>query len=160
MSNVEIKIATQDDIEELGKMHYASSILHNKNFNQPILYTIEDMIGITKQIFNNPRTVLFKAICGDDICGCLFLWIIEQEEAKVWNKDNECIGHISEIYVKEEYRKQGIGQKLLSFAEDFLLQKGIYGLDLEVYNFNNKAHNLYQKQGFEEIKTYMHKELK
>lgn len=160
MSNIEIKIATLEDVEELGKMHYASCILHNKNFNQPILYTIEDMIGITKQIFNSPRTVLFKAICGDDICGCLFLWIIESEEAKTWNNEDEHIGHISEIYVKEEYRKQGIGQKLLSFAEDFLLQKGIYGLDLEVYKFNREAHNLYQKQGFEEIKTYMHKELK
>ena len=49
---------------------------------------------------------------------------------------------------------------MLSFVEDFLRQRGIRGLDLEIYKFNINALRLYKKQGFDEIKTYMHKELK
>lgn len=160
MTDIEIKIATQDDIEELGKMHYESSANHNKAFNQRVKYSLEEMINTTKNIMSNDRSVLFKAVCDNNICGCLFLWIIESQEAKIWNNGDERIGHISEIYVKEEYRKQGIGQKILSFAEDYLKQRGIHALDLEVYNFNTDAYNLYNKQGFSEIKTYMHKSLK
>jgi hypothetical protein len=55
MSNIEIKIAASEDVEELGKMHYASSMLHNKNFNQPILYTIEDMIKADIMYNFNPN---------------------------------------------------------------------------------------------------------
>ena len=160
MSDIEIKIATLEDVEELGKMHYASGVMHRKSFGQPIVYTVDEMISVTKNIMNNPKTVLFKAVCNNDICGCLFLWIIESEEARKWNNGDNRIGHISEIYVKDEYRRQGVGQKMLSFVEDFLKQRGVCGLDLEVYKFNTKALGLYEKQGFEEIKTYMHKEIK
>ena len=144
MSNIEIKIATLEDVEELGKMHYESSKKHMNTFNSDMPFSLADMMNITKNIINNPRAVLIKATIENTICGCLFLLIIESEEAKIWNNEDEHIGHISEIYVKEDYLKQ----------------RNIYGLDLEVYNFNNKARNLYQKQGFEEIKTYMHKTLK
>jgi ribosomal protein S18 acetylase RimI-like enzyme len=160
MSNIEIKIATLEDVEELGKMHYESSKKHINTFNPDMPVSLADMVNITKNIINNPRAVLIKATIENTICGCLFLWIIESEEAKIWNNEDEHIGHISEIYVKEEYRQQKIASKMIQFAEDYLKQRNIYGLDLEVYKFNREAYELYKKQGFEEIKTYMHKELK
>jgi len=119
----------------------------------------EEVFAVVQSIFNNPKSVLFKAVCDGKICGCLFLWVFESEEAQAWSKTLE-IGHISEIFVYEEYRRRGIARKMIEKVEKYLKDRGVLALDLEVYHFNKAAQAFYVNQGFGPIKTYMHKDLK
>ena len=159
MSEVKVEIAEEKDLEKLGEMHYLSGKLHRESCGMAArVCSSEEMLAVVKSIFNNPKSVLFKAVCDDRICGCLFLWVFECEDAQAWSKTLE-IGHISEIFVYEEYRRQGIAKKMIEAAEKYLKNRGVYALDLEVYHFNKAAQDFYVNQGFGPIKTYMHKDL-
>jgi len=65
--------------------------------------------------------------------------------------------YIKSIAVFPEFRGQGIGTKLLSFAEDFFRSNSKH-LFICVSSFNHRARNLYEKSGFNavgELKDYI-----
>jgi len=65
--------------------------------------------------------------------------------------------YIKSIAVFPEFRGQGIGTKLLSFAEDLFRNKSRH-IFICVSSFNLKARRLYEKYGFEavgELKDYI-----
>lgn len=65
--------------------------------------------------------------------------------------------YIKSIAAFPEFRGQGIGTKLLSFAED-LFRSDSKHLFICVSSFNNRARNLYEKFGFHaigELKDYI-----
>jgi [ribosomal protein S18]-alanine N-acetyltransferase len=65
--------------------------------------------------------------------------------------------YIKSIAAFPEFRGQGIGTKLLSFAED-LFRSNSKHLFICVSSFNDRARNLYEKSGFQpvgELKDYI-----
>jgi ribosomal protein S18 acetylase RimI-like enzyme len=52
------------------------------------------------------------------------------------------------IYIKEDYRGQGLGVVLLNKTFKLLLKKGVKQVSLKVSRHNTIALNLYLKQGF------------
>ena len=90
---------------------------------------------------------------------------IEKQEIYVALDERfECVGYIwfalskmfynfpyvRQIAVRKEFRKQGIGKKLLSFVEEIAF-KDWPKLFLTVSDFNKRAKKLYQEIGFEEV---------
>lgn len=61
-------------------------------------------------------------------------------------------GHIVSIAVKKEYRKKGIGGKLLIEAVNTLKKQKVSECFMEVRTINHNAINLYKKIGFESIR--------
>jgi diamine N-acetyltransferase len=55
---------------------------------------------------------------------------------------------VDELYVREDYRGQGVGARTLEFLEDFCRSMEIYAFYLEVERHNTKAQNFYHKHGF------------
>ena len=160
MSEVKVEIAEERDLEDLAEMHYLCGKMHREAYGMsPRDSSKEDKLKTVKNIMNNPKSILFKAVCDNKVCGCLFLWVFECEEARTWSKTLE-IGHISEIFVYEEYRRQGVAKKMIEKVEEYLKDRGVLSLDLEVYHFNKDAQAFYSSQGFGEVKTYLHKDLK
>ena len=68
-------------------------------------------------------------------------------------------GYIDEILVFEDYRKLGIGKKLLEEVEDWLKTRGIDQIILNVFLWNRGAADFYRKAGFEEYYVCYKKEL-
>ncbi len=62
------------------------------------------------------------------------------------------VGWIEELYVREDYRKKGLGERLLSMALDWTSARGLRALDLEVAGDKGMepaaAEHLYFKKGF------------
>lgn len=84
-----------------------------------------------------------------------FLWInrvIENQNGEIiagilgkmycWN----CL-YIDVLWVKEEYRKDGLGSKLLREVEMLAKEKGCYLIHLDTFDF--QAKNFYIKHGYE-----------
>ncbi|MHA1520778.1 MAG: GNAT family N-acetyltransferase [Promethearchaeota archaeon] len=65
-------------------------------------------------------------------------------------KDDEI--YIGVIAVSKLYRGKGIGTQLLKAVEDYAREKGFKFITLEVINTNPRAHALYERFGFENIK--------
>jgi ribosomal protein S18 acetylase RimI-like enzyme len=65
---------------------------------------------------------------------------------------------IDEIYIREAYRGQGIGDRTLQFVEAEARKLGVHALHLEVETENQRAHRFYLKHGFEEqVSRFMSK---
>ncbi|RSD26645.1 GNAT family N-acetyltransferase [Mesobacillus subterraneus] len=65
------------------------------------------------------------------------------------------IGWISDVYVKQEFRKKGVAESLL---EQSLIEFKYLGYDdvrLNVFTFNEKAIRLYEKLGFRDLNKFM-----
>ena len=65
--------------------------------------------------------------------------------------------YITELFVREECRNQGIGTLLIKFAEQELSKKGIKKVFLLVGEQNTRAQKLYLSLGFVDVngRTYM-----
>ncbi len=60
-------------------------------------------------------------------------------------------GYITNVAVKPQHRKQGIGIKILEFLLNFSRTEGLEFVTLEVRESNLPAINLYKKMGFGEV---------
>ena len=60
-------------------------------------------------------------------------------------------GEILDIAVKKEYRRLGIGARLINHVIDFMRQHGAHLVSLEVRRSNASAIALYEKSGFESV---------
>ena len=58
------------------------------------------------------------------------------------------VGHIITIDVREEFRRLGLGRKLMELAEERLRQRGVSRVLLEVSTQNEHAIRFYQELGY------------
>ncbi len=68
-------------------------------------------------------------------------------------------GEIKRMYVRPEYRRQGLGQALLSKLLEEATQIGYEHIRLDSARFMHAAHQLYRSNGFTEIPPYEESEI-
>lgn len=61
------------------------------------------------------------------------------------------VAYIEGIYVKAEYRKQGVGTALIQYAQQWALEQGCIQLALDALLDNFASHKFYAKVGFREV---------
>lgn len=86
----------------------------------------------------NPLAKYIVARNEEKIIGFAGIWIIVDE------------GHITNIAVHPDYRKNGVGSKLVNSLIENSKKWGCNALTLEVRASNIAAQHLYKKYGFEE----------
>lgn len=69
------------------------------------------------------------------------------------------IGWISDVYVKKEFRNQGVARVLLEQSLVEFKHLGYEDVRLNVFTFNEKAIRLYEKLGFKDVNKFMRIEL-
>ena len=62
---------------------------------------------------------------------------------------------IDEFFLREAYRNQGIGKKVLTFLEEQAISLKINTLHLEVERHNVKANALYRKMGYSDNDRFL-----
>jgi ribosomal protein S18 acetylase RimI-like enzyme len=97
------------------------------------------------------------------------VWFIEQDNAR-------CVGclwmgsgyeqitgdrytHIFLIYIAPDYRRQGLGRRLLIHAEEWTKARGDSALGLQVFVDNSVAQALYHQMGYQPRSTFLLKPL-
>lgn len=71
---------------------------------------------------------------------------------------DQMAGFIPELYVLPPYRKQGVAEKLCKEAFNHLQEKGYQKVQLNVFA-GNRAKQLYEKLGFQDVCTLMERNL-
>lgn len=74
--------------------------------------------------------------------------VIGYVTARIEDFEGKRMGHIYSIAVKPEYRRRGVGSKLLKTLEENLRRKGVRVCYLETRVSNIAAINLYFKHGY------------
>jgi len=121
-----------------------------------ILPWINETVKITLGEFWNPETIKENVIKSFKKEPEGFIGIEENSELIAFIriktlKNNTC--HISDLYVKKEFRGKGLGKKLMEIADEYAKRKGAKRITLNVRKDNEPALNLYKKSGFK-IKKY------
>lgn len=89
-----------------------------------------------REMTENNLAIYFVAVAEGKIVGYAGMWHVITE------------GHITNVAVLEEYRKQGIGDALMDHLEQVALEKEMIGITLEVRINNTAAQRLYHKHGY------------
>jgi ribosomal protein S18 acetylase RimI-like enzyme len=71
----------------------------------------------------------------------------------------EKFGHIYDMAVKSEFRRAGLGEKLMEKIEAWVKSKGINKIELRVVSENTIGVSFWRKMGFKEFMFVMGKEV-
>ena len=152
---IKIHQATINDVAAITQIFHQVSILHYQKVEREfVLPKIEDEQKYISETINNKDAVLFVAKENKKVLGYLILYI--QTYPQCFFTDTRK-GFIGSIGVDENYRRQGIGTKLLNAAETYLKENGIFVFETDVFIFNKGAEKLYNRFGFNDIKVYKKK---
>jgi len=139
------KSATSDDIETLIVM-------------MRDLYTNDGLAPLDEA---SARRALLGVISNDTF-GRVFMILLENEVAGyavlTFGYSLEFHGRdafVDELYLRNEYRGQGIGKRALEFLTEVCVAEGVSALHLEVERANTSAQAVYRKFGFEDHDRYL-----
>ncbi|MBT2640859.1 GNAT family N-acetyltransferase [Bacillus sp. ISL-41] len=84
-------------------------------------------------------------------------WVLVDQSLD-WFTHKE-IGWISDVYVKKEYRQNGVAKSLIEQSLVEFKHLGYDDVRLNVFSFNEKAIRLYEKLGFKDVSKFMRIEI-
>jgi ribosomal protein S18 acetylase RimI-like enzyme len=94
---------------------------------------------------HNGRIIM--AECGQQTAGFVCVVATTRNEAP---DDPAPFAQIHDVYVKPEYRRQGVADMLMAEAERFARSNGARLMRLGVLNDNGRARSFYARHGFRE----------
>jgi ribosomal-protein-alanine N-acetyltransferase len=118
---------TEEDIDEVLKIEEDSfpkpwtRNIFERELRNPVSYSM---------------TGWLKKNSVDWLVAYVFFWIVQGE------------AHILNMTVRREYRRKGLSKRLLNFTLQFMTEKGVEDIFLEVRRSNKAAIALYEKFGF------------
>ncbi|MEI6308132.1 MAG: ribosomal protein S18-alanine N-acetyltransferase [bacterium] len=117
-------------------VHDLEQILEIEEASYRTPWTSSDFL---REITYNQLAYYFLVEAGERIAGFIGMWLVVDE------------AHITNIAVSPDFRRQGVGEKLLLFALEIAGHHGARCAILEVRVSNARALNLYLKHGFRYI---------
>lgn len=107
-------------------------------------YSIEELILDSK-------TEVLVMEYNNELIGCGYAQI---RAAKPYQK-HDLFGYLGFMFVKPDFRGNGLNNLLLNDLKKWVLSQGITEVRLDVYNDNEAAVKAYEKAGFKQILTTM-----
>ncbi len=135
---------------ELAQLYFDN--VRSNAFHSHYTYTeayekINDLIGHLR----DNTAVVFGAFDDEKIVGFIWSYVHQFREEKRM--------YVSEIRVKEEYRKHGIGNQMMRMVEDKAREMGLGAVYLHAEANNPEALRFYKVVGFCEERIQMRKEI-
>lgn len=129
-----IRLATVNDAEQLDIL--------NDEFNGRGETTLD---SIRNSLLNNKQEIVVVADEDNILVGFV---CIQLKKSFCYS---ECTAEITEVYVKEDYRKRGIAGAMISYAEDYCYKTfSTNKFELLTEKSNIAAQSVYGKLGYEE----------
>ena len=104
----------------------------------------EEEANLTETDWRNRICAMWFAIVGNDVVGLIGL--IQQN-----NLATKHCGHIISLWIKPEFRRQGIAKRLIQKLKDIAPNMGLRKLSLHVSTTQPAAKQLYEMLGFNEV---------
>ena len=101
-----------------------------------------------KERISNKESTIFMCYCDQEPAG--FVQLYETFDSLNINKKLV----LYDLYVKKEFRQNGIGKSLMDFAKKFGLKKKIKLIELSTAITNKKAQSLYETLEYKRDKEY------
>lgn len=150
---MEIKLATQQDIEEVGVLYQAI----RKHLEENVNYTawgntqwgLNDYptVNVAQEAFNNNHLYIAKNDSGE-IIGTV---VLNSNQDKTylpveWQHDKFLVVHT--LATSPNHLKQGVARAILAFAEKLATENGLNSIRLDTFELNTPAQKLYESLGY------------
>ncbi|AAL63632.1 N-acyltransferase [Pyrobaculum aerophilum str. IM2] len=153
---VVIRLATKEDLDSAVQLVVRLKRL-NAEFD-PMLEVVPDIEQAVRKYLenalNSPSSVLLVAAEGSKVVGLLK----GDVEDRIFYKPRYA-GVIKEFYILPEYRRKGIGKRLMMEGVEQLRKKGAEIIMASFPALNEIAINFYKKMGFRPIEYLFAKEV-
>jgi GNAT superfamily N-acetyltransferase len=142
-------------------MSYQFKIIPNRDFDQiiPLVYILNQQSvseDILKSRFNEMKHQNYECAGvfddNDDLIGISGLWFCTRHYV---GKSVE----LDHVYIKPEYRNNGLGKQFMSWIEDYIKRKGYQSMELNAYVQNYASHKFYYNEGYEILGYHFLKKL-
>lgn len=158
MDKLIVDLISDDDLAKVAELSYMVGKLHDekmpKYFNQT---SQEEHLRIIEEMSRDENNYILVARIEDKVVGFACLGIINNEQKGYKVKR---VGYIYNLGVDEEFRRTGVGRKLVESAIDYFKTNECEAVDLNVFWFNSEALEFYKKLGFEVLDVNLRKGLK
>ncbi len=91
---------------------------------------------------------MFLAKEGNNIIGMIACFQREYDDMDKLDYKCPKMGIVQELIISKNYRGGGVGDKLLTHAENYLKDNGCEYVMLDVFAYNEKGYNFYKKHGY------------
>ncbi len=148
-----IKEAIKDDIKEINNL-LTDLIQDERQYDENINkdYAVKNYY---EQFFEKKDSCIIVAKNENNtILGYGFGFIMDYGNVY----DNK-VAQLDAIYIKPEYRKKGIARQIIKYFTEWSKNNKVLYIELKVCNNNNKAIELYEKEGFSTDKKILKKKL-
>ncbi len=108
-----------------------------------------EMLQTLTTILQSPHEAGFL-VRGDDGSAIAFMNLSLRYEY-VPDATQSPVAYVEGIYVKDEYRKQGVGTALIQYAEQWALEQGCIELASDALIENTASYEFHTKIGFREV---------
>jgi len=140
--NIEIRKATETDIEEL--LSFEKGIIEAERPFDNTLKEGQIYYYDLKTLIQAKNAIVLVAVVNNEVVGSGYAKTLL---AKPFQKHTE-YAYFGFMYVKPEFRKQGVNQKIINKLIEWAKSQNLTEVRLEVYNENIIAKNAYLKAGF------------
>ena len=125
-----------------------AALLHrmNEGFNGEGTHTEE---GIRTSLENNGQEIVLIAMDGEDAAGFICGQIFKSMCYSAY------YGEITELFVEENYRRKGVGRKLMAAMEEEFAQEGVKAFQLFTGGKNVNAQRFYETCGYTRTEEVM-----
>jgi ribosomal protein S18 acetylase RimI-like enzyme len=151
MDNLTIRRATSSDVERIAELRLLSQE-HSEGANPVVWRITEDGKKLLKEKVENDLAdsnihVLLAEVDGE-IVGC-----VQGEVTRRSDYLPITVGHVSLIYVMKQFRRKGVGRRLMEELCRFFNSNKAEQLTVRYIIGNKEAEGFWRKLGFEPIIT-------
>jgi aminoglycoside 6'-N-acetyltransferase I len=112
-------------------------------------YSTDQMQVILTNILDSPREDGF--IVRDNNGSAIAFMNLSLRSDYVPGATHSPVAYVEGIYVRDDYRKQGIGAALIQSAQEWGLEQGCIELASDALIENTASHEFHAKSGFQEV---------
>ncbi len=157
MIDYRIRAAQPHHLEQLNRLMY---LLHDEHHQAcPNDFKTAQEIEQEKSIaryLDAPDCLVYVAECEEKVIGFAtghFCDLVSTVSKPV------AMGSVDELYVEIEHRQSGVASQLIERVIETFDDYGVQQVFVEVWNFNQQAISLYEKQGFSHHIHWLRKSL-
>jgi len=147
--------ATKKDFESVVKLHHELDRMEVGWHPFPIPSMQNSRKWLRKR-FGKKDSVVFAAKDKGRLVGFIFGWTEKHD----YHYLSKSFGLCSDLFVSADYRRSGIGRKLMKRFEDWCKRRGLDYVILSTNFKNRAARKFYPAIGFEEYEVFFTKKLK
>ncbi|MBN2351610.1 MAG: GNAT family N-acetyltransferase [Spirochaetales bacterium] len=153
-----IQIKDSKNIEEIVSLNRFVHDIHHRN--HPDVFREYDYNSMLKNLgewISHDHIKCFTAYDGESPVG--FILFYKRDYPDHIFKKGHCSVYLDQICVKPEYRKKGLGRRLMDELTSYCRENGIGRIELSVWSDNQNAQAFFKKMGFDPYLENMKKDL-